>query len=111
MKTKCLMLVMIAVGILITGAEAIVLPPVQDTSSLKGKLTPGTGKATTLPVTATRKSFVLFNLENLPGDVETEDISGARLRVYFPSAAKPGDIAIYPVTSAWDEKSTAAEPS
>ncbi len=91
-------------------ARADVLPPAQDTSSLKGKLTAITGKATTLPVSATRKGFVLFNLGSLPADVQPADIVNARLRVYFPSAKRPGDIAIHTVTAAWDETSAATEP-
>jgi hypothetical protein len=92
------------------GAFADVLPPQQDSSSLKGKLTAVTGRATTLPVSATRKSFVLFDLNNLPADVESGDIAQARLRVYFPSAKKPGIIVVHTVTAAWDEKTAAEEP-
>ncbi len=93
-----------------TSVLADVLPPMQDSSSLKGKLTAATGKATTLPVSATRKGFVLFDLNNLPEDVRPADIAQARLRVYFPSALKPGDIAVHTVTTAWDEKTPALEP-
>lgn len=111
MNTRlCLVPLLVSIGLFNAGARADVLPPAQDSSSLKGKLTLVTGRATTLPVSATRKGFVLFNLNNLPEDVLPGDIAQARLRVYFPSAPKPGDIAIHTVTGAWDEKTTAPEP-
>lgn len=91
-------------------ARADVLPPAQDASSLRGKLTLATGKAGTLTVSATRKGYALFNLDNVPADVQPTDIANARLRVYFTGAARPGDIAIHTVTAAWDEKTTAPEP-
>jgi hypothetical protein len=91
-------------------ARADVLKPSQDSSSLKGKLTPVTGKATTLAVSATRKGYVLFNLASLPQDVVAGDIVNARLRVYFSAAKKPGDIAIHTVTAGWVETTTALEP-
>ena len=91
-------------------ARADVLKPSQDSSSLKGKLTPVTGKATTLAVSATRKGYVQFDLTTLPADVVAADIVNARLRVYFPSAKKPGDIAIHTVTAGWIETTTALEP-
>lgn len=91
-------------------AHADLLPPAQDSSSLKGKLTPVTGKATTLSVSATRKGYVLFNIESIPSNVLSGDIANARLRVYFPAAKKPGDIAIHTVTSAWSEVGTVLEP-
>lgn len=95
---------------LTTLAWADVLPPAQDSSSSKGKLSAASGRATTLPVSATRKGFVLFNLGSLPVGVAAGDIASARLRVYFPSARKPGDLGLFTVTSAWDEKTAATEP-
>ncbi len=91
-------------------ARADVLPPAQDSSSLNGKLTPVTGKATTLAISATRKGYVLFNLNSLPAEVQAANIANARLRVYFPAAKKPGDIAIHTVTSAWNETETRPAP-
>ena len=94
-------------------ARADVLPPVQDTSSAKGKLTAASGKATTLAVSATSKAFVLFNLNSLPVDVRPADIANARLRVYFPTVSKPGDINIHtvsPVGTLWNETTAALEP-
>lgn len=91
--------------------RADVLPPSQDSSSLKGKLTVVTGKATTLAVSAARKSYVLFDLNSLPSDVQQTDIASARLRVYFPATKKTGDISIHSVTTAWNETSTTVEPS
>lgn len=91
-------------------AQADVLPPSHDTSSLKGRLTATTGKAPTLPVSAARKGFVRFNLGDLPADVEAADIAHARLRVYFPSARVPGVIALHTASAAWDETTAAPEP-
>ena len=107
MKTTRLITLILATALL---ARADVLKPSQDSSSLKGKLTPVTGKATTLAVSATRKGYVLFNLDSLPSDVGAADIANARLRVYFPAAKKPGDISIHTVTTAWIETATAIEP-
>jgi len=100
-----------AAALLAVPAHADLLPPVQDSSSLKGKLTPVTGKAVTLPVSASRKAYVMFNINSLPVDVQAADISNARLRVYFSSAAKPGDLFLHTVSGTWDEKTTEAEPA
>ena len=108
MKTTRLITLLLATALL---ARADVLPPSQDSSSLKGKLTPVTGKATTLAVSATRKGYVQFNLASLPQDLVAGDIVNARLRVYFPAAKKPGDIAIQTVTAAGKETAAAAEPA
>lgn len=91
-------------------ARADVLPPAQDSSSLRGKLTLSTGKATTLAVSATRKGYVSFNLNSLPLDVQAADIANARLRVYFPRATKPGGILIHSVAQAWNEGAVSLEP-
>ena len=107
MKTTRLLTLILATALL---ARADVLPPAQDSSSLKGKLTAVTGKATTLAVSATRKGYVLFNLASLPQDLVAADIVNARLRVYFPAAKKPGDIGIHTVTAGWIETTTALEP-
>ena len=107
MKTTRLLTLILATALF---ARADVLPPAQDSSSLKGKLTPVTGKATTLAVSATRKGYVLFNLASLPQDVVAADIVNARLRVYFVSAKKPGDIGIHTVTAGWNETASALEP-
>src|SRR4051794_17572127 len=95
-------------------AKADLLLPVQDTSSLGGKLTVVNGKAATLAVSATRKSFVLFDLTTLPADVMPEDIVQARLRIYFPSALKPGDLELHTVTPGtmfWNETTASLEPA
>ena len=107
MKITRLITLLLATALFV---RADVLKPSQDSSSLKGKLTPVTGKATTLAVSATRKGYVLFNLASLPQDVLAGDIVNARLRVYFPAAKKPGDIAIHTVTAGWVETTTALEP-
>jgi hypothetical protein len=110
MKTNRFITFILAASLIAASAHADVLPPVQDSSSLKGKLTLVTGRAHTLSVSATRKSFVLFNLNSLPVDVQAGDIANARLRVYFPSVKTAGDINVHSVTTAWDETATAAEP-
>ena len=93
--------------------HADVLPPVQDSSSLKGKLTAVTGKASTLAVSASRTGYVLFNIQSLPAQLRSNEIKNARLRVYFPKVAKPGDIAIHtvlPVGPLWSETATTLAP-
>ncbi len=70
-----------------------------------------TGKAGTLAVSGTRTAFVSFDLSSLPAGLVVGDITSARLRVYFPSALKPGDVNIHAVTSAWDERLAATQPS
>ncbi|MGB8167472.1 MAG: DNRLRE domain-containing protein [Chthoniobacteraceae bacterium] len=92
-------------------AHADVLPPVQDTSAAKTKLTIASGKAATLIVNGTSKGFVMFNLNSLPVGVQAADIANARLRVYFPTVKVAGNIDIYTVTAAWNETSIGTEPS
>ncbi len=108
MKTPLALLIALAAS-----AYSDVLPPVQDTSSLKGKLTAVAGKASTLAVSATRTSYVLFNLQSLPAGVLPAEITNARLRVYFPKVTKPGDIAIHtvlPVGPLWGETAPTLAP-
>ncbi len=111
MKTNRSISALLAAALVVGQLHADVLPPLQDTSSLNGKLTAATGKATTLPVTGTRKAFVLFNLNSIPQDVLPGEITNARLRVYFAAALRPGDIAVHPVVGAWDEKTVSLEPA
>jgi hypothetical protein len=113
MHTARILSVALALSLLAPWTRGDVLPPVQDTSSAKGKLTVTAGKATTLAVSATGKGFVLFDLESLPDSVVAADIANARLRVYFPTVIKPGDVAVHAVLTTgtlWSETAAAAEP-
>jgi hypothetical protein len=94
-------------------AWADVLPPALDTFSINGRISGFTGRAGALPVTATRKAYVRFDLANLPADVLPDDIAQARLRVYFPSALRPGQIFVHTVTPGgppWNETDLALAP-
>lgn len=93
-----------------TLAHAEVLPPAQDSCSLKGILTPSTGKAPTLVVSAARKTYVRFNLASLPDGIQASDIVSARLRVYFPRIVKAGALHVVTVAGDWSETGTLAEP-
>jgi hypothetical protein len=110
MKTNRFLAGILTSGLLTASLHADVLPPVQDSSSLKGKLTLVTGRAPTLPVTGARKGFVFFNLNSLPVDVQAGDIANARLRVYFPSVRTAGDVNVHSVTAGWTEATASAEP-
>lgn len=111
MKTARVLALLFSTAVL---ARADLLLPVQDTSSTSGKLTVLNGKAATLAVSATRKSFVFFDLTTLPTDVLPDDIIQARLRIYFPSALRPGDLALHTVTPGlvlWNETTAGPEPA
>jgi formylglycine-generating enzyme required for sulfatase activity len=105
----------IAVALLCTSVFTVadVLPPAQDSSSLRGRLTSITGRSGSLPVTGNRKAYVRFNLQSLPSDVQPTDIAQARLRVFFPRVTTAGEINIYVVTVStplWDETHNVPEP-
>jgi len=91
-------------------AQADVLPPAQDSSSLSGKLTTATGKANSLTIKATRKGYVQFPIENLPPDLAASDIADARLRIYITNVITAGDIGLHTVTAPWNEKTAMSEP-
>ncbi|MGB8169157.1 MAG: DNRLRE domain-containing protein [Chthoniobacteraceae bacterium] len=114
MPTARLFTAVVITALLAPLTRGDVLPPVQDTSSAKGKLTAAGGKATTLAVNATSKGFVLFDLGSLPDDVVAADIADARLRIYFPTVTKPGDIDLRTVSATgtlWNETAAANEPA
>ena len=96
-------------------AHADILPPAQDTSSAKGKLSaPGRQGHHTYDQREEQGLRVLFDLDNLPIDVTSANILSARLRVYFPMVIKAGPVELHTVTPSgqlWNETSNEAEPA
>jgi len=109
-STSFILAALILPALLCPSLHADVMPPAQDTSSNKSRLTLPAGKSTILTVTALRTGYVQFNLENLPGDVIADDIIHARLRLYFTKVVKPGDLKIYEAPTAWTENALSNEP-
>ncbi len=104
-------LILILTGIALNAATilAATLPAAEDTSSLKGKLTVATNKATTLAVDGTRHAFVFFDLTELPSGAQ---IRYARLRLFFPTVARAGGgLTLHTVTGQWNEGVASAEPA
>jgi hypothetical protein len=93
-------------------AAAIILPVEEDTSSNgKNALTAKAGAAGTLLVNAKQQAFIQFNAGGLQGVIDSQNVTAARLKIYFTSASKPGDLTIHRVTSAWAEATAGDEPS
>lgn len=88
---------------------AVTLPAAEDSSSLKGKLTAATNRASTLPVDATRNAFVYFDLSEIPAGAE---VRYARLRVYFSSVPRAGaGLRVHKVTGIWSEAAVGNAPT
>ena len=61
-------LILLAFAVALT--HGATLPVAEDSSSLKGKLTATTNKATTLPVDGKRNAFLFFDLTEIPADAQ-----------------------------------------
>ncbi len=97
-------------------AEAVILPPTDDTSGTltyntarppvvtKRSLTTLNGTGTTLPVSRTRTAFVRFEVEGTGMTAGTVD--KARLTLYFPSVTRAGDLSLHVVSQDWVETFT-----
>jgi hypothetical protein len=104
--------VMVLFGWLVPLANAVILPPTDDTSgtlTFAGKppvvtrrsLTSLNGSGTTLPVSKTRTAFVRFAVEET--GLASATVEKARLTLYFPSVTKVGDLSLHLVEQDWEE--------
>jgi len=85
-------------------ALAISLPVAEDTfTTTHGLLAPATGKSSTLLINSNLAALVKFDLSSLPNAFNATNILSATLKIYITSAATPGDLHVYRVTSAWTE--------
>lgn len=88
--------------------HAATLPASEDTVGFRGKLTLAASKSAVLPVDATHKAFVYFNLSDLPA---AATIRYARLRLYLPKVIRAGSgLAVQATNGAWDEALPSIEP-
>lgn len=96
---------------LTASAGAFILPVEQDSSSnARGTLSIASGAATTLPVNAKQTALIRFNVGGLQGVVPAASVSAARLRIYFSSVVKPGDIEVHKVLGTWSETAAGTLP-
>ena len=107
-KPTLLFLALIIVSTLT--ARSATLPAAEDSYGYRAKLTSTANKATTLPVDATHRAFVYFDLAtDIPSGTQ---IRYARLRLYLPTVTRTGDgLGLHQVTSTWDESLASAEPT
>ena len=90
---------------------AVTVPVSEDTTTTpKGTVTTGTGKATTLMVQPERDALIKFNLDGLPSGYTANTLQSARLRVYVARISKPGDISVNLSTQDWSEKTNGDAP-
>ena len=93
-------------------ANAVILPPTDDSSGTlvitgtppvvsKTTLTSAQGAAVSLPVARKRPPFLRLTVDSssLPADF----IEQARLTLYFPSVVKAGSLGLHLITQDWDE--------
>ena len=86
-KPTLLFLSLVIVGTLT--ARAATLPVAEDSYGYRAKLTSAANKATTLPVDATHRAFLYFDLAtDIPSGTQ---IRYARLRLYLPKVSHAGD--------------------
>lgn len=109
---KRILLAIVSLCMLGLPAPAIILPVAQDTSSTaKNTLTVAAGASTLLPINAKQQAFLFFNVGGYQGLIPPTSVTGARLRVYFPTAVKPGDISIFATLDGWSESAAGTEPA
>ncbi len=88
-------------------ASALTVSVAQDTSSTTANIiTPATGKATSLVVSAKQSAFVRFDLSDttvVPAGITASNISSATLRLYVIGTTPLG-LTVHTVTSDWTEK-------
>ncbi len=90
-------------------AHAATLPAAEDSYGTRAKLTLAANKAATLPVDATHRAYVYFNLADLP---PAATIRYARLRLYLPRVIRVGNgLSVHQITGSWDESLASAEPT
>ena len=104
---------MLLISILLAGRLStlgVTLPAAEDSYGFRAKLSSVANKTTTLPVDATHRAFLYFDLGNeLPANTQ---IRYARLRIYFPKVTRAGEgIAVHQVTGTWDESLASSEPT
>jgi hypothetical protein len=87
-------------------AFALTVNVAQDAgSTAAGSITPATGKAGSLIVSAKQTAFVRFDLSNptvIPAAITPSNLSTATLRLYV-IGTKPGDLTVHAVTQDWTE--------
>lgn len=89
--------------------QSATLPASEDSYGFRSKLTLAANKAATLPVDATHRAFIWFNLAELPPGTT---LRYARLRIYLPRVIRSGSgLSVHRVTGTWDELLSSAEPS
>ena len=92
-----------------TSASAATLPVLEDSFGFRAKLTVAANKAVALPVDATHRAFLFFDLRDLPVGAT---IRSARLRLFLPKVVRAGTgLEVRNVTSTWDETLASAEPT
>lgn len=104
MKTNRSFLTAAALVAVSLTAHALTLPVSEDTSTTTITKTAKTaGKATTLPVSATRSALVRFEVGSFGGTIPSGNVTSARLILYIGTAKVPGDLTVRAVTSDWSE--------
>jgi len=90
-------------------ASAATLPVSEDSYGFRAKLTLPANKAASVPVDASHRAFVFFDLRDLPAGAT---IRSAHLRVFFPRVVRAGNgLELHNVTGTWDESLASAEPA
>jgi formylglycine-generating enzyme len=92
-----------------SATHAATLPASEDTYGFRAKLNLVANRAATLPVDATHRAFVWFNLADLPPGAT---LRYARLRLYRPRVVRAGGgLSVHQVTGTWDESLASGEPA
>jgi formylglycine-generating enzyme required for sulfatase activity len=87
--------------------NALTIPASEDSYTAPGnKLSLATNNANSLVVDASRKSYLYFDLSDVPTDAV---VRWAKLRLFLPIVQRPGSgLSVHLVTSEWNESKTSA---
>ncbi len=103
--TLCLARLTVALGAVASSARATVLHVAADTSStitsFTNVITPAASSKPTLALAANHQVLLGFDLSTLVGSIS--NVTRARLTFYVTKAITPANLAIHPVTAAWQE--------
>jgi hypothetical protein len=92
----------------LTSGISLTIPASEDTTGHQTRITTAASNASTLSVDAGRRSYLYFNLDQVPQDAA---VKFAHLRLYLPSVRRKGSGAtVHKVLGQWNEAIAGAEP-
>ena len=109
-RTTLLLLSLFTICFSAIRSDALTIPATEDSYTAAGnKLTIATNNANSLIVDSSRKSYLYFDLSDIPTDAV---VRWAKLRMFLPIVQRPGaGLSVHVVTSEWNESRNSNLPT